>query len=151
MKPLVLVAILRVRLAPIDSHASLGGIEGTVQQDQANFQGSQTNFYRHPNYRVHEITQDRLSIREYVSLDGKVFAVAWKGPAHPDLSSILGDHFQDYKKAMEAYCGRHAAGLRSLPKVMNFASKSAVISDLFTVAYGFRACCPEALTWIDIH
>jgi hypothetical protein len=100
MKPFVFTALVAWFTLPL-SFASLGGIESSVQQDQNQFQGSQANFYRHPNYRVHEITQDRLAVREFVSLDGKVFAIAWKGPAHPDLSSLLGDHFQDYKAAME--------------------------------------------------
>jgi hypothetical protein len=105
MKPLVFTALVAWFTLPL-SFASLGGIESSVQQDQNQIQGSQANFYRHPTYRVHEITHDRMAIREFVSLDGNVFAVAWKGPAHPDLSSVLGNYFQVYKKAMEESRGQ---------------------------------------------
>jgi Protein of unknown function (DUF2844) len=100
MKPAALLSLVML-FTPLLSQASLGGVESSVQEDQNNFHGSQTNFYRHPTYRIHEIAHDRLTVREFVTLDGKVFAVAWKGPAHPDLSGILGEHFQDYKTAME--------------------------------------------------
>jgi hypothetical protein len=47
------------------------------------------------------ITELRLpsgtTVREFISPDGKVFAVAWQGPSLPDLRQILGDdNFQRY-------------------------------------------------------
>jgi len=120
MKPVALLSLVML-FTPLLSQASLGGVESSVQQDQVDFHDSKTNFYRHPTYHIHEITHDRLAIREFVTLDGKVFAVAWKGPAHPDLSAILGAHFQDYKTAMEQSRGQrrgrapvsaHSNGLR---------------------------------------
>ncbi|POB00445.1 hypothetical protein C2134_01450 [Chromobacterium sinusclupearum] len=38
-------------------------------------------------------------IRQYVSLDGTVFAVAWSGQTHPDLQSLLGDYFPAFQQA----------------------------------------------------
>jgi hypothetical protein len=39
------------------------------------------------------------SVRQYVSPAGKVFAVAWQGPAMPDLRQLLGPHFDRYVAA----------------------------------------------------
>jgi hypothetical protein len=41
-------------------------------------------------------------VREYVSADGKVFAVAWHGPWLPDMRQILGTYFEQYAQAMQA-------------------------------------------------
>ena len=86
---------------PSLSHADLGGVESSIQQDQTIFHGSKTNFYHRSNYHVHEVALDRMALRQYVTLDGKVFAIAWKGPANPDLSTVLGKYFEDYKTAMQ--------------------------------------------------
>jgi hypothetical protein len=51
-------------------------------------------------YTIHEIqVASGTLVREYVSAQGQVFAVAWKGPLLPDLQQILGDHFADYGAA----------------------------------------------------
>jgi Protein of unknown function (DUF2844) len=56
-------------------------------------------------YRVHEIQQPSGTlIREYVGLNGKVFAVTWRGPFGPDLKQTLGSYFDEY--AAEARAGR---------------------------------------------
>ncbi|NYE61270.1 hypothetical protein FHW58_002477 [Duganella sp. 1224] len=46
---------------------------------------------------VYTITQSTLDsgtvVREYADASGIVFAVSWKGPALPDLRTLLGDKF----------------------------------------------------------
>jgi hypothetical protein len=41
------------------------------------------------------------SVVEYVSPAGLVFAVSWRGPVLPDLSSLLGDFFKTFKLETE--------------------------------------------------
>src|ERR1700761_457030 len=49
------------------------------------------------SYRVHEIQQPYGTvIREYAGLDGKVFAVTWRGPFSPNLQQTLGSYFAQY-------------------------------------------------------
>lgn len=36
-------------------------------------------------------------VREYATLSGQVFAVAWRGPVLPDLREWLGGYFQTFK------------------------------------------------------
>jgi hypothetical protein len=52
-------------------------------------------------YTVHEIqTPSGTTIREYVAPAGTVFAVAWQGPAMPDLRLALGKYFDRYIAAV---------------------------------------------------
>ena len=53
-------------------------------------------------YALHEIlTPNGMRVREYVAPSGTVFAVAWKGPWHPDLQELLGSHFSEYQAAVQ--------------------------------------------------
>jgi hypothetical protein len=50
------------------------------------------------NYTVQEIqSADGTTVREYVSAEGMVFGVAWKGPIMPDLEQLFGAHFESYR------------------------------------------------------
>ncbi len=40
---------------------------------------------------------DGFIIREFINPSGQVFAVAWKGPAHPDLSLLMGQYFDEVR------------------------------------------------------
>ena len=47
-------------------------------------------------YQVIETKVDATTVREYVNADGFVFAIAWNGLSHPDLSLYLGKYFSEY-------------------------------------------------------
>jgi len=48
-------------------------------------------------YSVHELAlPSGTVVREFVAKSGTVFAVAWRGPAIPDLRQLLGAHFATY-------------------------------------------------------
>jgi hypothetical protein len=47
-----------------------------------------------------------VSVREFATPSGVVFAVAWSGLAMPDLGTLLGVHHADYRAAAK----RGAAG-----------------------------------------
>jgi hypothetical protein len=62
------------------------------------------------SYTVHEIQAGTGTVvREYVSSEGKVFAVAWQGPWPPDLRQILGSYFVQYTQAAKAQTEIHVA------------------------------------------
>ena len=48
---------------------------------------------------VHELRAGRLAVRQYAGADGTVFAVAWDGPIHPDLDTLLGVHARALRAA----------------------------------------------------
>ena len=79
--------------------AALGGSEASIEADQAHLQAARS-IVSGSRYTVHELkTPSGTAIREYVSADGQVFAVAWQGPLMPDLQQILGSYFADYEAA----------------------------------------------------
>jgi len=52
------------------------------------------------NYSVQEIKTGATSVREYITPSGIVFAVAWNGVSHPDLTPILGSYLSEYRQAL---------------------------------------------------
>ena len=60
-------------------------------------------------YTVHEIkAATGTVVREFVSPQGTVFAVAWHGPRIPDLRQVLGSYFEQYAQAAQAQSGVRA-------------------------------------------
>lgn len=51
-------------------------------------------------YTVQETKSDGVVVREYVSPAGIVFAIAWNGLIHPDLTPLLGSHAVEYEAAL---------------------------------------------------
>lgn len=41
-----------------------------------------------------------VTLRQYVSPAGKVFAVGWEGPVLPDFRRLLGEHYTRYSEAL---------------------------------------------------
>ena len=110
IKKLLLVpaALFAVALSAL---AALGGSEQSVISDQIKLQASRKVVPEH-GYRVHEITrEDGTSINEYVSFDGKVFGVSWKGPTLPDLSQLLGSNFAEFRNNLRPQAGRRKAAV----------------------------------------
>jgi hypothetical protein len=56
-----------------------------------------------PAYTVEQIsTPAGVTVNEYVSPNGTVFAVSWRGPRPPDLSQLLGSYFAEYQTVAAA-------------------------------------------------
>ena len=65
--------------------ASLGSDSASVEADRVKMQGTLQSRTSEA-FTVHEIqVATGTAVREYVSPAGKVFAVTWNGPFHPDL------------------------------------------------------------------
>ncbi len=97
--------------AALSGFAALGGSEESVVSDQIKFQASRRMVPEH-GYRVYEISRpDGTLIREYVSFDGKVFGVSWKGPTLPDLSQLLGSSFAEFQNSLHPKAGRRKAAV----------------------------------------
>jgi hypothetical protein len=95
--------------------ASLGGDAASIEADQVHMQGTrtiqtQTNQARTTSsassYTVHEIQAGSGTVvREYLSPEGKVFAIGWQGRWMPDLRQLLGGYFEQYRAALQAQSG----------------------------------------------
>ncbi len=102
MMPRFMSTILLMLVLPFPLLATLGGDVTSVQTDQAKMQGTLRTISV-DSYTVHEIAAPTgVAVKEYVSSTGMVFAVAWKGPVHPDLRQLLGMYFDQYTQAVQA-------------------------------------------------
>ena len=100
-------AMLAAVLLPHVASAALGEPEATVTDDVQQLKGSVKSMQR-SNYRVHEIQLPSGTVlREFAALDGTVFAVAWSGPAIPNLRQALGRYFDIYVTAAKAKHAGH--------------------------------------------
>jgi hypothetical protein len=89
--------------------AGLGGDAASVDADVVKMKG-QARATPVAGYTMSEITlPSGTVVHEFVSAEGKVFAVSWKGMAVPDLSQTLGTYFAEYKAAATAtpHAGHH--------------------------------------------
>ena len=131
-------AMLAAVLLPHVASAALGEPEATVTDDVQQLKGSVKSMQR-SNYRVHEIQLPSGTVlREFAALDGNVFAVAWSGPAIPNLRQALGRYFDIYVTAAKA---KHA-GHRHLEIQQN---DLVVQSSGHMRAFSGRAYLPQSL------
>ncbi len=101
-KCLVAGGVLIAALTPCIAAAALGEPEASIQADALQLHGS-INVTEHAAYRVHEIQlPSGTRVREFAGPDGKVFAVAWSGPAAPNLRQTLGRFFDPFVAAAGA-------------------------------------------------
>jgi hypothetical protein len=53
-----------------------------------------------PAYTVEQISMPTgVTVNEYLSPNGTVFAISWRGPRPPDLSQLFGSYFTEYQTA----------------------------------------------------
>jgi hypothetical protein len=98
--------------------AALGGDEASVATDQAQMKATR-RIVSASQYTMHEIqVASGTMVREYVSAQGQVFAVAWKGSLLPDLQQILGSHFAEYGNAASSKRTRRGPVLVQQPELV---------------------------------
>lgn len=104
----------------LSSFASLGGNIASVQADATDMQ-ARVQSTQHSGYMLHEMqSATGTTIREYVSSNGTVFAVAWKGAYPPNLKQLLGSEYEPYERAMNTPNGRigHGPATIRLPNLV---------------------------------
>jgi hypothetical protein len=100
-----LVVLISTLATVLPAWASLGGDTTSIRADQLHMQGSRTTKAAE-SYTVHEIqAATGTVVREFLSPEGKVFAVAWNGPRLPDLRQLLGSYFEPYRAAIQSRSG----------------------------------------------
>ncbi len=84
-------------------YGALGGNAASIAEDSAALSASAGALLPFSAYTVHELRMpSETLVREYLSADGKVFAIGWSGPAMPDLRQLLGPYFEAYTEAARA-------------------------------------------------
>jgi len=81
--------------------ARLGESADSIKSDIEAFSASPTGVMTRDGYTIQEIDCDSTTVREYVSASGVVFAVAWNGLVHPDLTQLLGRYTGEYERGLE--------------------------------------------------
>jgi hypothetical protein len=92
--PMARAALVLFLLLPYAgvSHAALGGLPEPFNTGGAAVVSSVSS--AGSNYVMRDTTLTTgTHVREYVSGNGVVFALAWDGPFLPDLKALLGKHF----------------------------------------------------------
>ncbi|HEX8837991.1 MAG TPA: DUF2844 domain-containing protein, partial [Candidatus Acidoferrum sp.] len=127
--------------------AALGGDATSVEPDRASMKAALrvTSFV---DYDIHEIqTPAGAVIHEYVSAQGKVFAVTWRGSGYPDLGQLLGSYSAQLAQAATGpHYNHHHLRLETPEVVMQ--------SDAYLRSHSgrawVRALLPQSLSLKDI-
>lgn len=141
LKRLAVAGALVLAMTALPASASLGGDAASIQADQLHMQGTRT-MKTAESYTVHEIQgENGTKVREYISADGKVFALAWNGPWFPDMKQILGTYFDQYSRASQA---QRTTRIRRGPVMINEPGLIVQIGGHMR-AFAGRAYVPEML------
>ena len=94
------------------AHATLGdtpGGAGLTHPAALHSAGALSSTKSQPYSTVDSITDGGTAVREFVGPDGQVFAVTWKGPLMPNLSTLLGEYFAQYTSPSALQPTTHSA------------------------------------------
>jgi len=100
------LAILLIHATAVTSGwAALGQPVASVERDRAAMRGEgQTKPGK--GYSIETITVAGMTVKEYVSSGGIVFAVSWRGVGAPDLPLLLGSYIDEYREGLTALQNR---------------------------------------------
>ncbi len=131
----------------LPASASLGGSSSSVEEDSARMNAS-LQIVQHNIYAVHQITAPQGTvINEYVSQDGRVFAVSWHGQFPAQMQQILGTYFEQYVAALKTQAQLNQAQPRVYGhRPLNLQLLGLVVQTSGQMgAYSGRAYIPEML------
>jgi hypothetical protein len=80
--------------------AALGEPAGSIAADRKALSAEARATTSHEGFSVHRLESPANAVREYVSPSGVVFALAWNGLTHPDLTTLLGSYAPEYRQAV---------------------------------------------------
>jgi hypothetical protein len=86
-------------LAGPPARATLGEAEATVERDRQSLAMDREPATTRGGVTVHELKSSTVSVREFLTPSGVVFAVAWSGLTRPDLAPLLGTYQPEYRAA----------------------------------------------------
>ena len=96
--------VIAMLMKPEPAQAALGEPVDSVATDRVALKAVQGETVVRSSYSVQELKSNLISVREYLTSSGVVFAITWKGLTHPDLTPLLGSFAKEY-----------AEGLRNTP------------------------------------
>ncbi len=94
------IGVLATALGAAPARAALGEPAESARADAKALSAVRRAAKSHAGYSVEVLEAAGVTVREYVAPSGVVFAIAWNGLVHPDLSPLLGSYAGDYEKAL---------------------------------------------------
>lgn len=101
--PLFLLLLLH----SLPASATLGEKADSIARDRKALSAAKRAATTGNDYTIQEMASEGSTIREFVTPDGVVFAVAWKGMVHPDLKTLLGGYAEEYECARQQLPRKH--------------------------------------------
>jgi hypothetical protein len=101
-RPLLAGLAFLLPLVAGTSRATLGEPVNSLESNRATLKALHKSTSARGIYTVYEDVADGVTVRQFVSPDGMVFAVAWDGVSHPDLASLLGNYYDDYRQLLRS-------------------------------------------------
>ena len=143
-----LICSMLVTIVCAPALAALGGDATSVEADRVKMKGT---LHATPtvDYTIHEIQSPAgLVVHEYVSAQGKVFAVSWRGPGMPNLPQLLGDFSTQLAQASSRpHYNHHHLNVATADVIMQ---QSAHLHSFFGRAW-VPALLPQNFSLNDIH
>jgi hypothetical protein len=103
----MLLGWLALAVPPLAS-AALGGDATSVEADRAQMKAQARAATPAAGYTMQEFElPSGTLVREFLSTQGKVFAVSWHGPSVPDLRTTLGAYFEPFIAAAQGHRHGH--------------------------------------------
>jgi len=119
MKTIVGVLVMLI-LGAVPAGAVLGEYESSVSLDQQSLRG-QDRVTNAQGYTLHQITSPSGGVvSEYVSPQGKVFAVSWRAPLIPNFQQLLGSYVEEVQKAAQAQAQTRRRGAPLIVRSKDF-------------------------------
>jgi Protein of unknown function (DUF2844) len=95
--------LIGAALFPLPAMAHLGGDAGSIDADQNQLHAAARSIPMQ-QFDLHEITTPAGTlVHEYLTRQGAVFAVTWKGPMPPDLHQLFGGYYARFQAAAAAH------------------------------------------------
>jgi hypothetical protein len=105
----ILGVLLILTLGAVPAWAVLGQYESSVSLDQQ-YLRSEDSVQAFQGYKVHQLTSaNGTVIREYVSPQGLVFGVTWRGHFMPNLQQLLGTYVTELQQGQRTQVVRRRA------------------------------------------
>ena len=94
------IAVVIIPLTARLARPTLGESADSVDSDRIAYSAVRHDTQFRRGYSVQNFATDGNDVREYISPSGIVFAIAWNGLSHPDLTTLLGTYLQEFQQAL---------------------------------------------------
>jgi len=91
---------LALLLPDAQAQATLGERADSIEKDSKALSTVTGKTVQCAKYAMQEMISEATTVREFLTPEGVVFAIAWNGQVRPDLTPLLGAYNQEYRTAL---------------------------------------------------